>query len=153
VAEELVLRAEPRDRVGKGLAWLRQRGWLPAVVYGHEVEAASITVEQAAFARLWRNAGTGHMVQLEVKGEKKPRRVLIREVQIAPRTGRLQHVDLYQVNPKERVHTEVPVVLEGEPPLVTLHEAQLVRGLDRLRIECLPDDLPESFVVDIGALR
>jgi large subunit ribosomal protein L25 len=153
VAKDLTLAAEPRTLVRTGLKQMRRLGAMPAVVYGHGVDSTSVTIEQGAFSRLWRSAGMGRMVQLSVSGEARPRRVLVREVQVNPRNGRLLHVDFYQVNPKEKIHTEVPVVLEGEPPMVTLHEAQLVRGPDHLRIECLPDDLPEAFIVDVSVLK
>jgi large subunit ribosomal protein L25 len=153
MAQDLTLTAEPRAQLKHGLSAMRRLGRMPAIVYGHGVDAMPLVVEQAAFSRLWRSAGMSHMVQLAVKGEARPRRVLVREVQVSPRTGNLLHVDLYQVNPKEKIHTEVAVVLEGEPVPVTQREALLARGPDHLRVECLPDDLPEAFVVDVSGLK
>ena len=79
------LSARPRDRTGKGVARsLRREGWVPAVLYGHDVPARPLAVAARDLERLlnaisWENT----LVELRVD-EEPPASVLIREVQFHP---------------------------------------------------------------------
>ena len=83
---------------------------------------------------------------------KKPRNVVVREVQRNPLTDELLHVDLYQVRMDEKIQVEVPIVLIGEAPALRHKENMLAQALHTLTISCLPDRIPESAPVDISAL-
>jgi large subunit ribosomal protein L25 len=131
---------------------LRRAGRLPAVVYGHKVDAVSVAVDGREFAKAFQKVGRNQLLDLHI-GSEAPRKALVREVQRSPRDGDLLHVDFYQVNLAEKIESEVPIEFEGEIEIVAKGEADLLRGLHQLRVEALPTDLPPVITVDISGLK
>lgn len=131
---------------------LRRQGRLPAIVYGHEVDAVSVAVDGREFVKAFQKVGRNQLVDLQL-GDEPVRKALVREVQRNPRDGNLLHVDFYQVNLTEKIESEVPIEFEGEIEIVTKGEADLLRGLHHLRVEALPTDLPPVITVDISGLK
>ena len=63
------LAAEHRDVTGKKVAGLRHAGKLPAVVYGHGIDSASVSVDAHDFEQLRRHSGPNALVDLSIDGE------------------------------------------------------------------------------------
>jgi len=131
---------------------LRRQGRLPAIVYGHNVDAVTVIVDGREFVKAFQKVGRNQLVDLQL-GDEPVRKALIREVQRSPRDGDLLHVDFYQVNLTEKIESEVPIEIEGEVELVAKGEADLQRGLHVLKVECLPTDLPPVITVDVSGLK
>ncbi len=148
----LTLDVAQRTVVGRGAHRLRQQGLVPAVVYGHQVEALAVEVGERELGRVTHAAGASHLIQLKVKGERRQRPVLIREVQREPRSGRTVHVDFFQVNLKEKLDVTVPVVLTGEAPAVKQVGGEVLQVLHQLAVNCLPDSIPGEITVDVSGL-
>lgn len=146
------MKLEPRPDRGRHLRALRRAGRLPAIVYGHNVDALTVLVDGRDFVKAFQKVGRNQLVDLQV-GEEPVRKALIREVQRSPRDGDLLHVDFYQVNLMEKIESEVPIELEGDVELVAKGEADLQRGLHLLKVECLPTDLPAVITVDVSSLK
>ncbi|HEY8677143.1 MAG TPA: 50S ribosomal protein L25 [Candidatus Dormibacteraeota bacterium] len=147
------LKLEPRAGIGEHLRALRRQGRLPAVVYGHNVDAVTVVVDGRDFLKAFQKVGRNQLVDLQIGEEPAVRKALIREVQRNPRDGDLLHVDFYQVNLKEKIESDVPLEFEGEVELVAKGEADLQHGLHALKVECLPTDLPPVITVDISGLK
>jgi len=96
--------------------------------------------------------GKTRLISLILDKEKKPRNVMVREVQREPRTDELLHVDFYQVSMEEKVRVEVPIVLVGEAPALRLKENFLAQDLNSLTVECLPDRIPNRIELDLSPL-
>jgi large subunit ribosomal protein L25 len=77
---------------------------------------------------------------------------LVREVQRNPITRRLLHVDFYQVSMEEKVEVEVPIVLVGQAPAMTIKDNTLLQALNTMTVECLPAKIPANIEVDISPL-
>ena len=152
MTEYMQLSAVPRTVKGKQVSQLRRDGWTPAVVYGHHAEPASLSVATPDLERILHAAGTSHLVQIRVDGETEPRMALVREVQRHVTRHTVLHADFIQVRMDERVRSEVPLVLVGEPPLVAHHEAVIDYGITSLYVEALPGDLPAEIEVDVTGL-
>jgi large subunit ribosomal protein L25 len=143
---------EPRSGDGPGVRALRRTGRLPAVVYGHKVDAVSVAVDGREFLKAFQKVGRNQLLDLQI-GSEAPRKALVREVQRNPRDGDLLHVDFYQVNLTEKIESEVPIEFVGEIEIVAKGEADLLRGLHQLRVEALPTDLPPVITVEISGLK
>lgn len=122
------------------------------MIYGHNVDPVTVTVEGREFVKAFGRVGRNQLVDLQL-GEEPVRKALVREVQRSPRDGDLLHVDFYQVNLTEKIESEVPIELEGEVEIVVKGEADLQRGLHELKLECLPADLPPVITVDVSGLK
>jgi large subunit ribosomal protein L25 len=152
MATTLSLTAKARTETGKHVHALRRRGEIPAVLYGHNVEPLPLAIESRMLERVWHRAGRSHLVDLKLDGAG-PRKVLIRELQVDPRTARYLHVDLFAVNLREKLIVDIPIVPVGEAPAVSdLKIGVLQQIMTTVKIECLPSDIPAQLTVDISGL-
>ncbi|HZS15151.1 MAG TPA: 50S ribosomal protein L25 [Candidatus Dormibacteraeota bacterium] len=150
--DSLSLNARPRTETGRHVHHLRREGAVPAVIYGHKVAAQAIAVDAKEMERTWQHAGRTHLVDVHVEGQKGARKALIKDLQFHPRSGRMLHVDLFAVNLREKITSEVPVIVVGESPAVQLKLGQIQQVVSSLRVESLPADLPAQLTVDISGL-
>lgn len=150
--EIVKLQAEPRDIIGKKVKVSRSQGKIPAILYGKEFENIPLFLEEKEFKKIFENAGSSTIVDLEIKG-KNTEKVLIHEPQKDPISGDPLHVDLYKVNMKEEIHTEIPLEFIGESSAVTDLEGNLITNKDALEVTCLPDKLVSEIKVDISKLK
>jgi large subunit ribosomal protein L25 len=148
MAEVFTIPATIRD---SKLGDLRRAGNVPAVLYGHGIEAQSVSVEGKEFLKLLPKAGYTTIINLVLDGKEHP--VFIRAVQFHPVRGTVTHIDFYQVRMDEKVTANVPLKFVGESPAVKNMAGTLVRNMDELEVEALPKDLPHELEVDISTLK
>ncbi|MFH0942328.1 MAG: 50S ribosomal protein L25 [Chloroflexota bacterium] len=141
-----------RAVTGKKVSSLRRQGITPVHLYGHGVESESLQCETAGLKRLLVQSGRTGLINLQVSGEKAPKNVLVREVQRAPDTGELLHVDFFQVSMAEKIKVKVPLVLVGESPALRQKQNMIEHGLTSLEVECLPGEIPAQIELDISGL-
>ncbi len=148
--EQIELKAEPRTLTGRQAKRLRDQGYVPAVVYGSQVETTPIQVEGKTLQRVLTKAGGNTLIALQV-GKKKPVLTLAREIQRDIIRHNILHVDFYQVIMTEKITAEIPLVLSGEAPALE-DGGILVHGLNTVEVQCLPADLPSAIEVDLSSL-
>ncbi len=145
------LAAEHREITGKAVSRLRRAGRLPAVVYGHGVESANLSVDTHDFELLRRKTGPNALVDLSVDGHKaKP--VLIQSVQVHPVDRRIVHVDLFLVRMTEDLTVDVPLVPVGISVAIDVAGGTLLHMTETVRVKALPDHLPQSIEYSIEGL-
>jgi len=149
---DVQLVVDPRMVTGKKVKALRRQGVIPAHLYGHGTESLAVQISAQAVTTLLRNAGANAIIDLHINGEGEPRPVVLRGVQRDPVTGELVHVDFFQISLTERLHAEVPLVLTGEAPAVSIYGGVLLQTLDHLPIEALPTDVPDRIEVNVSQL-
>jgi len=112
----------------------------------------SISLNQKDFQKVFNAARFTNFVDLHLP-DAKPRKVLIKDVQVHPVNQQILSVSLYQVNENRKITTNVPIVLVGEAPVVKQNLGFLVQQLDTVALHCLPKDLPRSIEVDVSVLE
>ncbi|MCX6783925.1 MAG: 50S ribosomal protein L25 [candidate division WWE3 bacterium] len=147
----MTISASPRD-VKSNIQTLIKDGILPAVVFGKETASISLSMKKADFAKVFKEAGESTLIDLMIDGEKEARPVLVSEMQLDPLSGRTIHVAFHQVQLKEKVTVEVPVVLVGESPVVKNGQGVLLTLINEIEVEAFPRDLPKEFSLDISGL-
>ncbi len=150
--EQIELQATTREVLGKKVRFLRRQGVIPIHLFGHNVESVALQCDAAQLQRVLAEAGKTKLINLKLDKAKKPRNVVVREVQRDPRTGGLFHVDFYQLRMAEKVKMDVPIVLAGEAPALKSKDNTLSQELNSLTIECLPKQIPASIGVDLSHL-
>lgn len=150
--EKLTLSAQPRNLFGKKVKQLRKKGLIPAILYGHGIKPQPLMVEETAFERVFKEAGTSSLVNLKI-GDERAKKVLIHEPQYHPKTLKPIHVDFYQVKMTEKIQTEIPLKLIGEAPAVKELGGTLITNRDTIEVQCLPDDLIHEIEVDISTIK
>lgn len=150
--EKYKLNAQKRTVIGRKVKNLRQKGLLPANIYGKKVKSEAVTVNLKDFQKIYAKAGETGIVELKVEKEEKERPVLIHNLQLHPVTDTPLHADFYQISLKEKIKATVPVVVTGQSPAVFNKEGLLMTILNEIEVECLPTDLPEKIEVDASRL-
>jgi large subunit ribosomal protein L25 len=150
--EQIELHVVTRELMGKKSRFLRRQGITPVHLFGYGTEPMALQCETLQLKQVLKTAGKTKLVGLRVDKHRKPRSVVVREVQKNALSGELVHVDFFQVSMEEKIKVEVPVVLVGEAPALKSKTNMMVRELAAVEIECLPDRIPESIQVDISGL-
>ena len=150
--EKHTLTVQPRTVLGKRLKQLRAKGLLPANIYGKAVNSQAVQVEQKSLEKLLAEVGETSVVNVTIEGQEGTVPVLLHNVQVHPVTKAPLHVDLYQVNLKEKIKAHVPIVLVGEAKAVVEKIGVILELLHEIEVEALPTDLPENWEVNIEGL-
>jgi large subunit ribosomal protein L25 len=150
--KDITITAEPRDTRGKNEARrLRVKGFSPAVVYGGGVDPVAISINPKDVNSILRSA-SGHntIFNVDIQGSLAP--VMVVDWQHDPIKGRLLHVDLKRIDLTKRIVVKIPVHTQGDPKGVKLQGGLHEVITREVEIECLPDDIPEVFTVDVTEL-
>lgn len=147
--ETVVIPAEKRQPGGRHAnQYLRNRGRLPAIVYGHNEapEAVSLPAHEMVVA-LEHGARA-----LKLLVNKKEQHVLIKEVQYDHLGMHPIHMDLARVDLNETITVRVPIDFRGTPA-GTHDGGQLTMHAMDLEVECLASRIPGNIVVKIDHLH
>ncbi len=124
---------------------------VPAILYGRNVANISLKIKRIELEKIVKEAGESNLIDFNYGAT--PVKVLIKEIQRHPVNNRLQHVDLFQVNMAEKITTEIPLEFIGESKAVRELSGLLVKNIDALEVECLPNDLVDHIDVDVSVLN
>ncbi|OGM09567.1 hypothetical protein A2159_00275 [Candidatus Woesebacteria bacterium RBG_13_34_9] len=143
---KLNLAGEKRKISGKKVKRLREEGIIPANIYGKKIKSLAVQIKLDDFLKLFKESGETGLVEFKLGSE--IRHVLVHNIQKDPLSGLPLHIDLLQVNLKEKVVAEVPVEVIGESPAEKQGIGTLVQYINEIEVEALPTDLPEKFEID-----
>jgi len=146
------LEVEERPEQGsRSTRRLRRAGYVPGVVYGGGGDCQSFKVG----ARELRAALVAGSAVLDLKvagGAVRP--VIVKDQQNHPVRGELMHLDLLEVNLREKIQASVRVDLVGAEDAPGVSEGGIIsQETNELTIEALPTDIPEAITVDVSHLE
>lgn len=153
---DLVLKASVREELGSaGVRRLRRNKEIPAVVYGKKKDPLNVKLSEI---EIQKNVKSGFhenalvKINIDVKGKKVSRTVLIKEIQRHAITRRLVHIDFNEIALDEKIKAHVTVEPAGEPKGVKEQGGVLEHVMHEVEVECLPADIPEKIEVDVSEL-
>jgi large subunit ribosomal protein L25 len=149
--EKVVLKAQPREVIGKQVRALRRAGQLPAVIYGTKITPIPISLDYHETSLLLPKISSSQLLVVEVNGEQYS--TLVRERQRDPVTGNMLHVDFQSVSLTEKLRVNVGLQFKGEAPAVKIYDGILSTSLEELEVECLPGNLVNYLEVDLSTLK
>ncbi len=144
--------AKKREVFGRKTATLRLNGVIPAELYGHGIENIHLSVQKKEFTRVLKSAGESSLVNILLgskAGEKRP--VFINNVQRDYLSDEIVSIDFYQVNLKEKIKVSVPLNFVGNSQAIK-DGGVLVRSMQEVEVEALPQEIPHEIQVDISKL-
>jgi large subunit ribosomal protein L25 len=153
VRKEITVAAEVRASRGKNEARrTRRAGQIPAVIYGSFQEPVSIAVNPRDITKITHsNTGYNTIFNLVIQGgESTP--VMLVDRQVDPVKGTLLHADFKRIDLTKRLRVSIPVHTTGEAAGVKVQGGLLEVITRAIEIECLPDEIPEGFTVDVTEL-
>jgi large subunit ribosomal protein L25 len=131
---------------------MRVAGSIPAVVYGAFQDPVAIAVNPREILKIVRGAtGYNTIFNLAIEGVGSSP-VMVVDSQVDPLKGQLLHTDFKRIDLTKRIRIAVPVFTEGEPAGVKVQGGLLEVITRAVEIECLPDDIPESFTLNVSEL-
>jgi large subunit ribosomal protein L25 len=150
---DITVAAEVRASRGKNEARrARRRDRVPAVVYGAYKDPVPVTISPKDILQIL-HSKTGHntIFDLDIRdAETTP--VMVVDYQVDPIKGNLLHADLKRIDLEKRIRVSVPVITHGEAKGIKLQGGLLEIVSREIEIECLPDEIPEHFEVDVSEL-
>jgi large subunit ribosomal protein L25 len=150
---DIVVAAQPRASRGKNEARrLRVSGSIPGVIYGSAKDPVAVAVSPKDVTKVLRTK-SGHNTIFDVEvagGERTP--VIVADEQYDPITSRLIHVDFRRIDLTRKLRVAIPVHVSGEAKGVKQQGGILDVVTRAVEIECIPDDIPTEFALDVTEL-
>jgi large subunit ribosomal protein L25 len=146
------LKATPRAEFGsRSSRRLRGEGLVPGVVYGGGEEARAFQAGEREIRAVL--AAGQALFDLELDGSKAVP-VVVKEQQLHPVRGNLQHIDLQEVKLDEAIQAEVAIELEGTEVAPGVKGGGVLEHVTReITVEALPTDIPERLVADVSTME
>ncbi len=155
--KQIELSVQTRTQTGSARAnRLREKGIIPAVVYGEGKKATIVQVLKRDFERILRQtAGESGIYHLQVMtGEKKEAELmaLLKDTQYDPVSDKVVHLDFLHISMDKEISTKVPVILKGTAVGLKKPGATLEHMLRELEVVCLPKDIPQCIEINVDSL-
>jgi len=151
--ERLELEVNLREANGKsGARKLRAAGAVPAVVYGGGKNSLALSVDERALGAVLRR-GTNQIIDLVGGDGFSGRLVLLKDYQRDPLSRRVLHCDFYEVDTKQKIDVQVPVLVIGKSRGVEQQGGVLDVVQREVEVKCLPLSIPDSLTIDVSELE
>ncbi|MDD4494325.1 MAG: 50S ribosomal protein L25 [Eubacteriales bacterium] len=148
----VILNAEKRTEMGgRVLKRLRSKGSVPAVLYGRKIEPLPLTLRYSDIREILTKEGKSAFLKLKVV-DGQEYAAIVKDLQYDILNGNLMHIDLQQVSLTEKIQVEVPLRITGRE-LIEKGGLIVNQQVNNVTVECLPQDTPHFFEVDITGMK
>jgi large subunit ribosomal protein L25 len=137
---EIVVNAEVRKFTKKHAKYARGEGNTPGVYYARGEENIVLQVPAGVINSLVFTSET-HVIDLRFP-DGNARKAILKDV----------HFDLQGLKENEKLSIEVPIVLTGGIPKGVRDGGMLQHFIHKLKISCLPKDIPSKIEVNVGEM-
>ena len=144
---------EKRATRPKGqLTELRQKGRIPGVMYGAKGTSVPVAVDAAELRSGMAGTSRQRLIRLKSAApELNERHIILKEIQRAPVSGKIIHVDFYEVDMSKPLRLSVPLKFTGRAAGII--DGGILQPLVReVEVECPPLEIPEFIDVDVTPL-
>ena len=152
--ERIRLQVQQREERGsRESRRLRKSGQIPGVLYGQGKKPHPISVPERELRRVLTGShGLNAILDVVLDGQTTAHSSILKEYQVDPIRGKIEHFDLQEVRLDEAIQTTVVAEVVGESPGA---KAGGVLSLvtREIRVEALPLEVPERITLDVGALE
>jgi large subunit ribosomal protein L25 len=152
MSDAFIIVAEARADEGKGASRRLRRleGKIPAVIYGGDQPAQSLTLIRKDFEHMLENEACFSSI-LEVQIGADTHNAIIKDIQRHPAKGFPMHADFLRVRMDQAIKVNVPLhfINEEQCTGVKLGGGMIQKQATDIEVQCLPKDLPEYLEVDM----
>lgn len=150
MAETIKIKAEARDRAGKGAARAARRaGLIPSVIYGDGKAPVLLAINEQSIRKLLLDpAFLTHLYDIEIDGSS--HHCIARDLALDPVSDRAIHIDFQRVSDRSMIHASIPVQFvnaEAAPGIKIGGVLNVVRH--EVEIICRADRIPDHLTVDL----
>ena len=155
MAEQIVLRAEFREELGKGSSRRLRRlsEKVPGILYGGGVDPVPLSLTYRDLSKAMQEETFFSQI-LELSVGDKTQACVLRDLQRHPATDKVQHIDFLRIQEDMPVQLHVPLHFINEDRCVgvKLGGGRIAHNLIEVEVSCLPKDLPEYIEIDVEDL-
>jgi large subunit ribosomal protein L25 len=144
----------PRPTQSKGVRNRRLReGYVPGSMYGRTLKPMNVEVPARTISEiLLSDAGLNTVLKVSVEGHARTHTVVVDNLERDPITRGYINIGLHQVAKGDKVHAQIPLVLQGTPADVALRGALLDQTLGFVDVSAQPTHLPSQIEVDVSGM-
>lgn len=147
--KKIELKAELRE-ISEKLNNIRNNKQVPWVLYWHKQEPVNLKIDNSDLLVILNKYGKTHVITIEFW--KKKVQAMIQEIQKNPVNWKFLHVDFYAITAWEKIRADIPLNFVWESD-AKKEWAMIEEILRVIEVKCLPEDLVDSFDVDISSLK
>ncbi len=134
---------------------IRREGNIPAVLYCRGTPNQAVSVDGVDFSEALRKMPAGRLATTKftlVDGDEHfP--VIVKEIQYHPTTYQVIHLDFEVLTKNVPVNVNVPLEFSGSADCTGIKLGGFLRTVIRnVKVSCLPEKIPSSFVIDVKEL-
>ncbi len=147
------LRAAKRETKTKGqLNTLRNKGFIPAILYGGKSPNLELSIEEKFVKDILRSENfLSTVFDLDIGGKKE--KVIPREVTYHVLSERPAHIDFMRVVGGSKIILEIPVKFKNNEECAGLKKGGVLNIVRRkIELKCKAENIPENIEVDLSGL-
>ena len=151
--ERIKLEVQEREQRGTSESRrLRRAGMIPGVLYGNGKKPHPICVPERELRRVLTGGhGLHAILDVVLAGQKTTHSSVLKDYQVDPIRGKIEHFDLQEVRLDQPIQTSVVVELVGES-VGTKAGGVLSQVSREIRVEALPLEVPERLELDVSEM-
>lgn len=143
------INSNERTDIGKNLVnKIRNKGLVPAVLYGTEPKTLTVALSDAI--KLYNARHENFLIKLKINNDIKD--ALLKDIQLNPVKNNVIHLDFLELVAGKPIAVKIPIQLTGTPMGIKLGGI-IEHFLWEVKIECLPKNIPEFITIDISNLN
>jgi large subunit ribosomal protein L25 len=148
--EQKTLQGYHRKTTNKGITRsIRREGKIPSIVYGHR-EPLPVAVDAREFNSKFKVISENIIIKLTLEDTSYD--VLVKDFQEDILTGKILHIDFFEIEKGKLLKTHVPFIPTGSA--MGVREGGLFEILiHEIEVECLPTSIPEKMSLDVSELK
>jgi large subunit ribosomal protein L25 len=132
---------------------LRRDGIIPGVLYGRGHKPHPISVQERELRRVLTGGhGLHAILDVVLEGQKSAHASILKDYQVDPIRGKIEHFDLQEVRLDEPIQSSVVVELIGES-VGAKAGGVLSQVVREIRVEALPLEVPDRIELDVSAME
>ncbi len=146
------LALEKREITGKKLKALRDKGFIPSVVYGGK-EPVLAASEYVPTEKVLEKAGYHSPINLDIAGKKQL--AIVKDVHIDPVSRRIVNIEFQAIKANEVVEATTPIVIVNfeESEASKIYHFEMNQAMEEIDIKAKPADLPNELTIDAANLK
>ena len=135
---------------------IRLNDGIPAVIYSMGKPDENIYVSKLEFNKILRRLKEDRLsvTVFTLKNGNKKQKALVKDIQYHYTTYDIIHLDFMALDDKKPIKVSVPIEYVGTDNCVGVKLGGVLRRVIRkLKVRCLPKDMPEEFSLDVTSLN
>ncbi|HEX8995946.1 MAG TPA: 50S ribosomal protein L25 [Ktedonobacterales bacterium] len=152
MANEIKVKVQRREEMGKHASRLRAQGLVPGNISGGGQPSVAVQMDQHALTDIIKHHGAP-ILRITIEPDGGNDTALLAKVERDAVSRAILHADFRRVKLTQPVKARVPLHTEGDAPAVKLYNGVLLHLMEAIEVEALPANIPDALTIDISGLE